>query len=196
MTVLTDPDDPRRQDDQRPHDAPPRRLERQAAELPSHALDAADLAALELLLEGAFAPLRGFTLVQDAHGTPALPLHVGTSPAPVGTRIALHDSEGVTLAVLEVAGPVLGIRAPVRELFHRHRLPVNAIRASLAASGRTHAIRFSLRGVPDYERVRAHRAARRRERGAAAGDGLRRRRSGASTSPAAGCRAAPGRIAR
>lgn len=138
-------------------------LEQEAAALPGLVLDAAGLAALELLLEGAFTPLAGFRLTPGADGTPALPLHhdAGAAPAQPGVRFALQDSEGVTLGLLDVesthdgdgvcavAGPVRGIRRPARELFQRDRVPVAAIRTALAASGRASALCVSLRGVPD-----------------------------------------------
>lgn len=133
----------------------------EAAALPALALDAAGLAALELLLDGALAPLEGFRLTPDADGTPALPLRLRSGELATGTRLALHDSEGVALAVCELtagangdsgqcaAARVHAIRMPARELFAHQRKPVAAIRAALATSGRSAAICLSLRGVPD-----------------------------------------------
>ena len=91
---------------------------------PSWTLDELQLADLELLLSGAFAPLRGYLSAADvasvaadatlADGTPwpfpvTLDVPAGAI-APDAARVMLHDPEGTPLAVLDVAGrtPVPG----------------------------------------------------------------------------------------
>ncbi len=91
---------------------------------PSWTLDELQLADLELLLSGAFAPLSGYLSAADvasvaadatlADGTPwpfpvTLEVPAGAI-APDAARVMLHDPEGTPLAVLDVAGrtPVPG----------------------------------------------------------------------------------------
>ena len=91
---------------------------------PSWTLDELQLADLELLLSGAFAPLSGYLSAADvasvaadatlADGTPwpfpvTLDVPAGAI-APDAARVMLHDPEGTPLAVLDVAGrtPVPG----------------------------------------------------------------------------------------
>ena len=85
---------------------------------PSWTLDEPQLADLELLLSGAFAPLTGFmsaadAAMVDAHvtladGTPwpfPVTLDVPENAiAPDASRVLLHDPEGTPLAVLDVTG--------------------------------------------------------------------------------------------
>ena len=91
---------------------------------PSWTLDELQLADLELLLSGAFAPLSGYLSAADvasvaadatlADGTPwpfpvTLDVPAGAI-APDAARVMLHDPEGTPLAVLDVTGrtPVPG----------------------------------------------------------------------------------------
>jgi sulfate adenylyltransferase len=85
---------------------------------PSWTLDERQLADLELLLSGAFAPLSGYLSAADvaavagygtlADGTPwpfPVTLDVPADAiAPDASRVMLHDPEGTPLAVLDVAG--------------------------------------------------------------------------------------------
>ena len=91
---------------------------------PSWTLDELQLADLELLLSGAFAPLSGYLSAADvssvavdaalADGTPwpfPVTLDVPSGAiAPDAARVMLHDPEGTPLAVLDIAGrtPVPG----------------------------------------------------------------------------------------
>jgi sulfate adenylyltransferase len=91
---------------------------------PSWTLDEMQLADLELLLSGAFAPLSGYLSAADvasvaagaalADGTPwpfPVTLDVPSGAiAPDASRVMLHDPEGTPLAVLDLAGrtPVPG----------------------------------------------------------------------------------------
>jgi sulfate adenylyltransferase len=95
------------------------------ASLPSWTVDEAQLADLEMLLSGAFAPLTGFMTAADvssvhdsgtlADGT-AWPVPVTLDvpedavPPPDQRRLALNDPEGVPLAVLDISerSPALG----------------------------------------------------------------------------------------
>jgi len=84
---------------------------------PALTLDDAQLGELELLLSGAFAPLRGFMGAADvaavvergtlADGTPwPVPVTLDVSPDAVpadARRVALTDPEGTPLAVLDIA---------------------------------------------------------------------------------------------
>jgi sulfate adenylyltransferase len=85
---------------------------------PSWTLDERQLADLELLLSGAFAPLSGYMSAADvaavaacgtlADGTPwPFPVTLDVpadAVAPDASRVMLHDPEGTPLAMLEVAG--------------------------------------------------------------------------------------------
>jgi sulfate adenylyltransferase len=118
------------------------------AAMPTLALSEAQLADLELLLSGAFAPLAGFMTMADvasvadawqlADGTPfpitvTLDVPAGAVPEQAG-RLALSDPEGTPLAVLQIterteldgepalvrlAGPVTGQRVPEHGPFRR-----------------------------------------------------------------------------
>jgi sulfate adenylyltransferase len=84
--------------------------------LPTWTLDESQLADLEMLLSGAFAPLTGFMTAADVasvheHGTLAdgtpwpVPVTLdvpGTAAAPAQRRLVLNDPEGVPLAVLDI----------------------------------------------------------------------------------------------
>jgi sulfate adenylyltransferase len=86
------------------------------ANLPTWTLDESQLADLEMLLSGAFAPLTGFMTAADAasvheHGTLAdgtpwpvpITLDVGAAAAPPAQRrLVLNEPEGVPLAVLDI----------------------------------------------------------------------------------------------
>ena len=92
-------------------------LNAQLAGMPTWALDEAGLCELELLLSGAFAPLKGYLLQADydavlerarlRDGTPwGIPISVTVNEqfaSGLGEQVALTDGEGVPLAVLEVA---------------------------------------------------------------------------------------------
>ncbi len=94
-------------------------LQARARDWPSHSLSEVQLADLELLLNGAFAPLTGYLDATDhasvcrssqlADGTPwpvPITLDVPASTADEATaagHLALRDPEGVLLAVLKVA---------------------------------------------------------------------------------------------
>ncbi|WP_049622861.1 bifunctional sulfate adenylyltransferase/adenylylsulfate kinase [Frateuria defendens] len=94
-------------------------LKRRSAELPGLDLNARQLCDLELLLNGAFSPLEGFLTRRDydrvvaesrlADGTLwPMPITLDVSEAfaarlEAGSEIALRDSQGVPLAVLEVS---------------------------------------------------------------------------------------------
>jgi sulfate adenylyltransferase len=132
-----------------------------AAELagwPSVTLSEAQLADLELLLSGAFAPLTGYLDPADAaavqghatlaDGTPwpvavTLVLPDGSVPADAA-RVLLHDPEGTPLAILDItsrepspagsgllrlAGPVTANRPPEHGPFRRLRLTPAQTRA-------------------------------------------------------------------
>src|SRR6516164_11382875 len=87
------------------------------ASLPSWTLDENQLADLEMLLSGAFAPLTGFMTAADVSSVSELgTLADGTAwPVPVTLdvpedavpptqrRLALNDPEGVPLAVLDIS---------------------------------------------------------------------------------------------
>jgi sulfate adenylyltransferase len=87
------------------------------ADLPSWTLDEGQLADLEMLLSGAFAPLTGFMTAAEVAsvleqgilpgGTPwpvPVTLDIPVSAIPPGQRqLALNDPEGVPLAVLDIA---------------------------------------------------------------------------------------------
>jgi len=137
-----------------------RELERRADALPTLALDAAALATLELLFDGALAPVDGFRL-RAAGELPALPVELPDSGASAGERFALHDPEGVIMGVLEITevesrdgharagGHVLGLRAPERNLFTDSRLTLDDVRDALAATRRDEHLCVAIRGVPD-----------------------------------------------
>jgi len=130
------------------------------ASWPSVTLGEAQLADLELILSGAFAPLRGFLGPADtaavaqrselADGTAwpfpvTLDLPADTVPADAG-HLALQDPEGTPLAILEItgrtpgpggsglvrlAGPVTANRPPEHGPFRRLRLSPAQARARL-----------------------------------------------------------------
>jgi sulfate adenylyltransferase len=132
------------------------------ASWPSVTLGEAQLADLELILSGVFAPLRGFLGPADtaavaqrselADGTPwpfpvTLDLPTGAVPADAG-HLALHDPEGTPLAILEItgrtpgpegsglvrlAGPVTANRPPEHGPFRRLRLSPAEARTRLGA---------------------------------------------------------------
>lgn len=95
-----------------------RRLRQEAIDLPSLDLDQRQLCSLELLMTGAFSPLRGFmnrldyaSVLSHMHTADGLfwPMPVTldvsermASQLRVGSRVALRDGEGVMLAVLTV----------------------------------------------------------------------------------------------
>lgn len=107
-------------------------LRRRASAFPVHTLSEAQRDDLELLLMGAYAPLRGYLRMADvvavearrtlANGTPwAVPVTLDTDlDVGRGDHVTLVDEEGVLLAVLEVeevrdgrlAGPVEGVALP------------------------------------------------------------------------------------
>lgn len=109
------------------------------ANLPSWTLDENQLADVELLLSGAFAPLTGFMTAADAasvseHGA----LADGTAwPVPVTfdvpeealapdlRRLALNDPEGVPLAILDISqrSPVVAPPPPGASRVGRHARP-------------------------------------------------------------------------
>src|SRR5260370_42603881 len=122
------------------------------ASLPSLTLDARQLGDLELILSGAFAPLRGFMTSADAtsvaesaalaDGTPwPVPVTLEVAPDALGAdagQALLADPEGTPLAVLTIteraeqpgadgrvvlAGPVTAHRAPEHGSFPRLRSP-------------------------------------------------------------------------
>ena len=110
------------------------------AGLPAWTLDDYQLADLEMLLSGAFAPLAGFMSAADAASVAELgALADGTTwPVPVtldvpaeavppgARRLVLTDPEGVPLAVLDITG-----RAPAAGLPN----PAGAVRTGRAWSG-------------------------------------------------------------
>ncbi len=129
---------------------------------PAWAPDDLQLADLELLLSGAFAPLSGFMCDADAaavarHGTLAdgtpfpfpvtLDVPAGALPPDAG-MLVLEDPEGAPLAVLEiteriqagtgeparVAGPVRALREPEHGPFRRLRLGPAQTRAELGGA--------------------------------------------------------------
>jgi len=122
-------------------------LRRQAGALPAHTLSDTQRDDLELLLMGAYAPLRGYLRMADvvavearrtlANGTPwAVPVTLDTDlDVDRGDRVALTDEEGVLLAVLEVeevrdgrlAGPVEGVALP----FHADHRDLRATPATV-----------------------------------------------------------------
>jgi sulfate adenylyltransferase len=130
---------------------------------PSIDLTARQLCDLELLLNGAFAPLRGFMTQAEyesvtQHGRlpddiiwPApVTLDLAAAPAAfaAGDRVALRDHEGVMLAALTVedawadaagrrhlGGPLEGVQAPVHHDFSRFRLTPAEAQAKFSAAG-------------------------------------------------------------
>jgi len=93
-------------------------LKREAGELPSWDLTQRQVCDLELLMNGGFAPLDGFLREADYHSVCdtmrlesgalwPMPITLDVSAAfaeraPVGSRIALRDAEGVLLALMDV----------------------------------------------------------------------------------------------
>ena len=139
--------------------AAPAALPAELADWPACTLDEAQLGDLELLISGAFAPLRGFmdaaeVVAVTEHGT----LADGTPwPVPVildvpagqvtddATRLVLQDLEGSPLAVLAIterldgeaglvrlAGPVTPLREPEHGPFRKLRRRPEDVRAELA----------------------------------------------------------------
>jgi sulfate adenylyltransferase len=130
--------------------------------------DARELADLELLLSGAFHPLKGFLSSADAHSVDEYgTLADGTPwPAPVtftlpddhpavpGDQITLRDPEGAALAVLTVtdrqdvfvAGPVEALDAPEHGPFARLRRSPAEIRKEL---GERDVLAVTMRGPLD-----------------------------------------------
>jgi adenylyl-sulfate kinase len=129
------------------------------AGLATWTLGETQLGDLELLLSGAFTPLRGFMAAADvdavgrfgrlANGTPwpiPVTLEVARDAVPADARhLVLADPEGAPLAVLEIterrehlpglarlAGPVTGHREPEHGPFRRLMLPPGRVRAELA----------------------------------------------------------------
>ena len=128
--------------------------------LPSLTLDARQLGDLELILSGAFAPLRGFMTSADAtsvaesaalaDGTPwPVPVTLEVAPDALGAdagEALLADPEGTPLAVLTIteraeqpgadgrvvlAGPVTAHRAPEHGSFRRLMISPSQARAEL-----------------------------------------------------------------
>ncbi|WP_433498051.1 adenylyl-sulfate kinase [Sphaerimonospora sp. CA-214678] len=123
--------------------------------------DARELADLELLLSGAFAPLTGFLSVEAAHGvaehgrlpdgtpwpdpiTLALPREIRPDEVRPGDRVTLRDPEGAAVAVLtvreldddghggcHVSGQVEALDAPVYGPFARLRRTPAEVRKEL-----------------------------------------------------------------
>ena len=135
----------------------------EAASLPAVTLDARQLGDLELILSGAFAPLRGFMTQADAaavastatlsDGTPwpiAVTLDVPATAVPADAdRVMLSDPETTPLAVLTItersdapagpgkvrlAGPVSGYRAPEHGSFRRLMISPEQARAQMAGT--------------------------------------------------------------
>ncbi|MFT5175732.1 MAG: sulfate adenylyltransferase [Gammaproteobacteria bacterium] len=149
-------------------------LRDQLDDLPSIALHAHELAALELLMLGALAPLDGFN-VQAESTLPMLPLVIsepGLGQGPtrivgldldIGAQLALQDTEGVTLAVLavqqlkrnvgavSVGGPVRCLQMPVRELFVQFQMSAEALRNSLSLADKEQLLCVHVRGDIDTE---------------------------------------------
>ncbi len=113
------------------------------ASLPSWTLDEGQLADLELLLSGAFAPLTGFmTAAEVASVCESGTLPDGTAwPVPVTLdvpedavppaqrRLALNDPEGVPLAVLDISerSAAVGLSPPQGGRRGRHARPEGAV---------------------------------------------------------------------
>ncbi len=125
----------------------------EAAALPARTLDAAEQDVLELLLLGVWAPLTGYPDARDRQSIRArMTLTDGTPWAldfglprdglvvEAGGRVALRDSEGVLLAVLDVAstedgllgGRVQGVALPVHADHRDLRSSPASVRAGLA----------------------------------------------------------------
>jgi sulfate adenylyltransferase len=97
--------------------------------LPTWTLDESQLADLEMLLSGAFAPLTGFMTAADVasvheHGTLAdgtpwpVPVTLdvpGTAAAPARRRLVLNDPEGVPLAVLDITERSAALASPAMQ---------------------------------------------------------------------------------
>jgi sulfate adenylyltransferase len=97
--------------------------------LPTWTLDESQLADLEMLLSGAFAPLTGFMTAADVasvheHGTLAdgtpwpVPVTLdvpGTAAAPAQRRLVLNDPEGVPLAVLDITERSAALASPATQ---------------------------------------------------------------------------------
>jgi sulfate adenylyltransferase len=140
-------------------------------------LDETQLGDLELLLSGAFAPLRGFMSAADvdavgrsgtlADGTPwpiPVTLEVARDAVPADARhLVLADPEGAPLAVLEIterhehlpgldqlAGPVTGHREPEHGPFRRLMLPPARVRAELAGGP---VLAFATRGPMNSRQI-------------------------------------------
>jgi sulfate adenylyltransferase len=136
----------------------------QASDLPSVVLRVHELAALELLMQGALTPLNGFNTQADATRA-SLPLVIPATPSldlTIGAQLALRDHEGVTLAVLHLeqierdadsialGGPLRGLQLPVRELFTQFHISAASLRDELASGGKEFSVCVHARG--DIER--------------------------------------------
>jgi sulfate adenylyltransferase len=140
-------------------------------------LDETQLGDLELLLSGAFAPLRGFMSAADvdavgrfgtlADGTPwpiPVTLEVARDAVPADARqLVLADPEGAPLAVLEIterhehlpglarlAGQATGHREPEHGPFRRLMLPPARVRADLAGGP---VLAFATRGPVNSRQI-------------------------------------------
>jgi sulfate adenylyltransferase len=140
-----------------PTDLPAPDLPAELADWPAWTLDDAQLGDLELIISGAFAPLKGFMGAADlaavavhgalADGTPwpvPVRLSVPAQAVPIAAEhLVLQDQEGSPLAVLAIseripdgelttlAGPVTALRAPEHGPFRGLRRFPSDIRAEL-----------------------------------------------------------------
>lgn len=121
------------------------------ASLPSWTLDEFQLADLELLLSGAFAPLTGYlssadiesvidrsTLANGAAWPVPITLDLPANAAPAGGRLLLKDPEGVPLAVLEITERAAAAAMPhshSREGGGRHARLVDGPQEAVRLSG-------------------------------------------------------------
>ncbi|MBX6381683.1 MAG: adenylyl-sulfate kinase [Microbispora sp.] len=132
-----------------PSRAPENRAETQA--MTEWTPDARELADLELLLSGAYAPLTGFLTAAEVESVTERGRLPGGAPWPdpimialpdefgVGDRVTLKDPEGAAVAVLTIveryghhaAGPVEALDAPVYGPFARLRRTPEQVRKDL-----------------------------------------------------------------
>jgi sulfate adenylyltransferase len=136
---------------------PPAELPAELADWPAWTLDESQLGDLELIISGAFAPLKGFMGAADlaavaihgalADGTPwpvPVRLSVPAQAVPIAAdHLVLQDQEGSPLAVLAIseripdgelttlAGPVTALRAPEHGPFRGLRRYPSDVRAEL-----------------------------------------------------------------
>jgi hypothetical protein len=117
------------------------------ASLPSWTLDENQLADLEMLLSGVFAPLTGFMTAADvsavcesgtlADGFPwPVPVTLDVpedAVPPAQRRLALNDPEGVPLAVLDISGSPALVPSTTRDSGAAARAPAGAARPGRAA---------------------------------------------------------------